>query len=192
MFTSKQILFLASILMLMSCVLSETSSAASECGENTTASPFESDSTGDKNEPEKSSLVTLVDGSILIEPVLEFELPELLPYFEDKNLREDYSYTVLYRALFKCANDQKYKSGTIFDYADISYAITRFLTEIGYQKKFIKQSKLINLRKLIERKCEEFASGNHPLSKELLKQKESEELLRQETSRAYSVIIEKK
>lgn len=110
--------------------------------------------------PEKSSLVTLSDGTVLIVPVVESEFPELVKYFDIGVF-----YERLYRILFRCANCRRIKP-----YRE-DYSLTT-------DNNMHRQTKISNdeaqmIIRLIKMKCDEFTSGIHPLSKELLKNEAS-------------------
>lgn len=134
----------------------------------------ESENENDSENLKKSSLVTLSDGTILIEPVVEHELPGLVQYF-NKNL--DFgafsTYRELYTALYYCANGPKGRTYTVYDSVDINWAIISLKTAIMRQKiekkKIMLQSTLADIETQIRRKCDEFKNAEHPLSKELLR-----------------------
>jgi len=116
---------------------------------------------------ERSKIITATDGTILIEPVVEYELPELVKYF-DKPIIEDYYYKRIYKMLYRCANHNKLKHLLTIDYVNGDDLVSVFRNKIAHFNLGIKQSELLNVHTLIEMKCKEFSSTGHKLSKEVI------------------------
>jgi len=129
----------------------------------------ETEAKAETNENNKSEIVKMDDGSYLIEPILEYEVPELVPYFGTA-MAEEYHYKQLYKVLFRCANGNKAEKYLSFvdTYFEIDSVIKNSINRIMMiNKHSVKASKIANLQIIMKKKCEEFQSGEHPLAKKL-------------------------